>query len=283
MLSGIDPEKLQQRCSFTHKKSITYPTCFMTRPFLIQSLLTRFIVLLLLCAFAACQTLYVPSQAQYSSQRITKELATDSTLYFMIKPYGDSVEKSMNAVIGTVQQTLEKEQPEGALGNFMADAYLTMGSLQFDKPIDAAFVNYGGIRLQQLPAGPLTLGKIFELMPFDNVLVIQQLSGTQLQSFLDLVAARGGWPVAGIRFTIRNKKAVDIYIKDKPLQLASQYWILNSDFVASGGDNADMLKVLPQLSTGYLARKALIDYAALQSRQQGFVGAILEKRVMYAQ
>jgi hypothetical protein len=44
-----------------------------------------------------------------------------------------------------------------------------------------------------------------------------------------------------------------------------------------------MLKVLPQRSTGYLARKALIDYAVLQSQQQGFIGAVLEKRVRYAQ
>jgi hypothetical protein len=44
-----------------------------------------------------------------------------------------------------------------------------------------------------------------------------------------------------------------------------------------------MLKVLPQRSTGYLARKALIDYVLFQSQQQGFVGAVLENRVRYAQ
>lgn len=239
--------------------------------------------LLLTGLLTACRSSYVPSQAQYSNQRISKELATDSALYYVVRSYGDSVEKSMGAVIGTLQQTLEKDQPEGTLGNFMADAYLTMGSMQFEKPIDAAFVNYGGIRLQQLPAGPLTMGKIFELMPFDNVLVLQQLSGLQLQSFLDLVAARGGWPVAGMRFAIKDKKAIEVSIKGKPLQKDATYWILNSDFVASGGDNADMLKSLPQLSTGYLARKALIDYVALQVRRQGHVGASLEKRVVYAQ
>jgi 2',3'-cyclic-nucleotide 2'-phosphodiesterase (5'-nucleotidase family) len=251
---------------------------------MIRPCFTRLLLITLTIGLlVACRSVYVPTQAVYSNQRITPALATDSALYYLLKPYGDSVDKSMGAVIGTVRETLEKSQPEGTLGNFMADAYLAMGALQFDSPIDAAFVNYGGIRLNQLPAGPLTLGKIFELMPFDNVLVLQQLSGTQLQSFLDLIAARGGWPVAGIRFTIKNKKAIDIYIKDKPLRPDASYWILNSDFVASGGDNADMLKVVPQRSTGYLARKALIDYVVLQSRQQGFIGAILEKRVRYAQ
>lgn len=251
---------------------------------MIRSFFLRISLLLLLMGLlVACRMAYVPSQAQYGSQRITRELATDSALFFLLKPYGDSVDKSMSTVVGTVRNTLEKDQPEGTLGNFMADAYLAMGARQFREPIDAAFVNYGGIRLNQLPAGPLTLGKIFELMPFDNLLVLQQMSGTQLQSFLDLVASRGGWPVAGIRFTIKNKKAIDIYIKDKPIQPDAQYWILNSDFVASGGDNAEMLKVLPQRSTGYLARKALIDYVALQNQQQGFIGAVLEKRVRYAQ
>lgn len=251
---------------------------------MIRSFFLRITLLgLLMGLLVACRSVYVPSQVHFGSQRITRELATDSALFFLIKPYGDSVDKSMSTVLGTVRQTLEKDQPEGTLGNFMADAYLAMGKRKFGEPIDAAFVNYGGIRLNQLPAGPLTLGKIFELMPFDNLLVLQQLSGVQLQSFLDLVAARGGWPVAGIRFTIKNKKAIDIYIKDTPLQPEAQYWILNSDFVASGGDNADMLKVLPQRSTGYLARKALIDYVILQSQQQGSIGAVLEQRVRYAQ
>lgn len=251
----------------------------MIRSFLIRLPLFTLSIALLV----ACRTVYVPTQAQYSNQRVTPALSTDSTLYYLLKPYGDSVDKSMGVVMGTVRETLEKSQPEGTLGNFMADAYLAMGGRQFDTPIDAAFVNYGGIRLNQLPSGPLTLGKIFELMPFDNVLVLQQLSGSQLQLFLDLVAARGGWPVAGIRFTIKDKKAIDVYIKDKPIQAEARYWILNSDFVASGGDNADMLKVLPQRSTGYLARKALIDYVILQHQQQGFIGAVLEKRVCYAQ
>lgn len=251
----------------------------MIRPFFLRLSLP----VLLISFLAACRTGYAPTQANYGNQRITRDLATDSALFFLIKPYGDSVDKSMSTVVGTVRTTLEKDQPEGTLGNFMADAYLTMGARQFQQPIDAAFVNYGGIRLNQLPAGPLTLGKIFELMPFDNVLVLQQLSGVELQSFLDLVAARGGWPVAGIRFTIKDKKAIDVYVKDKPLQPTAQYWILNSDFVASGGDNAEMLKVLPQRSTGYLARKALIDYVLFQSQQQGFVGAVLENRVRYAQ
>jgi hypothetical protein len=44
-----------------------------------------------------------------------------------------------------------------------------------------------------------------------------------------------------------------------------------------------MLKPIAQLSTGYLARKALIDYVAVQSRKQGYVGASLEKRVRYGQ
>ena len=66
---------------------------------------------LLMSLLSACNSVFVPRQAQYSNQRITRELATDSVLYNIIKPYGDSVDKSMGTIIGTVREPLEKDQP----------------------------------------------------------------------------------------------------------------------------------------------------------------------------
>jgi hypothetical protein len=34
-------------------------------------------------------------------------------------------------------------------------------------------MNSGGIRLPEMPAGAITQGKIFELMPFDNLMVFK--------------------------------------------------------------------------------------------------------------
>jgi hypothetical protein len=45
------------------------------------------------------------------------------------------------------------------------------------------------------------------------------MKGSVLQQFLDLTAARGGWPVAGITMHIKDNKAVDVMINGSHLTL----------------------------------------------------------------
>lgn len=189
----------------------------------------------------------------------------------------------MNDVVGIADITLEKKQPESTLGNFMTDAFFTMAEEKFNTKVDAAFMNYGGIRLTQLPAGNITTGKIFQLMPFDNLLVLQKLKGNVLQEFLNLVAAKGGSPVSGITMQIKDKKAVNVLVGGKPLDPEAVYTTVNSDFVANGGDNADMLRNIPQITNGYLMRDALFDYIKKQKSQGKNISAKIENRVTNAQ
>ena len=189
----------------------------------------------------------------------------------------------MNAVLGVSPVTMDKTQPEGALGNFMADAFLAMAREKYNTQVDLAFVNFGGIRLTQLPAGKITRGKVFELMPFDNLLILQKVKGTVLQQVLDLMAARGGWPVSGVKMQISNGKAVNVRIGDQPLNPEKVYTIANSDFIANGGDNADMLRPIPQITNGYLMRDAIIDYISGLSKAGKPITATIENRVTNAQ
>jgi 2',3'-cyclic-nucleotide 2'-phosphodiesterase (5'-nucleotidase family) len=183
----------------------------------------------------------------------------------------------MNEVVGIAEATLEKKQPDGSLNQFMADAMLQAGRQQFKMPIDAAFVNYGGVRITQLPKGTVTRGKIFELMPFDNLIVVQQLKGDVLQQFLDFVASKGGWPVAGITMQIKDKKAVQVLVNGQPLETLKTY------HVANGGDNAAMLKPIAQKNVGYLMRDALFDYIKALKAEGKNITAKEEKRITYAQ
>jgi len=189
----------------------------------------------------------------------------------------------MNDVVGFAEKTLEKKQPEGTLGNFMVDAFFEMAKEKYDVPVDAAFLNHGGIRLTQLPAGIVTRGKIFELMPFDNLLILQKLKGDVLQQLLDLIASKGGWPVAGITMQIKDKKAVNVMIGGRPLDLDATYTTANSDFMANGGDNADMLRPIPQITNGYLMRDAIFDYIIMLKSQGKNISANEEKRITHAQ
>lgn len=241
------------------------------------------LVLILFFADVSCNTTYQSQSLQYKTYRIGDAQQKDSSLVVFLMPYSNTVNKTMNEVVGVAEVSLDKKQPEGTLGNFMVDAFLAMAKEKYNTHVDAAFVNFGGIRLTQLPAGNVTTGKIFELMPFDNLLILQKLKGDVFQQLLDLIAARGGWPVAGITMQLKDKKAINVMIGDKPLDPAAVYTVANSDFIANGGDNADMLRNVSQISNGYLMRDAILDYIKKLKGQGKNISAKIENRVTNAQ
>jgi 2',3'-cyclic-nucleotide 2'-phosphodiesterase (5'-nucleotidase family) len=227
------------------------------------------IILALLTATGiTCHTSYRAQSLQYKEYHIEAGQPKSAAVQKLLKPYNDSVWSSMNSIVATADVPLEKKAAGGSLGNFMADAYFTMAKEKFGFPVDIAFMNYGGIRLTQLAAGPVTRGKIFELMPFDNLLIVQRMKGSQLKQLLDHIASRGGWPVAGMTMQMVDKKAVNIVIGGQPLDLNKTYITTNSDFVANGGDDCFMLRSIPQENIGYLMRDALFDYI-IKLKQQG--------------
>jgi 2',3'-cyclic-nucleotide 2'-phosphodiesterase (5'-nucleotidase family) len=223
-----------------------------------------------------------PPQVAYSNYKIDTQSSVDSSYIKLLIPYKDSVNKSMNEVIGFSVHGLSKKQPESPLGNFMADAIKTMAEMKFQKKIDAAFINFGGIR-SYLPKGDVTIGKIFELMPFDNLVVLQEIKGDKLKIFLTRVCEKGGWPVStGLAYSIKDKLPLDILINNAPLDLNATYIIANSDYIANGGDNCDMLKSIPKQNINYLMRDALIEYTKLLTSHAKPIDAKIENRVIYA-
>lgn len=240
-------------------------------------------VLLLVLGLNACNRYYQPASMEYDKLRITPESPRSQFIGELLKPYSDSVNASMNAVIGEAAAPLEKKLPEGALGNLLADAVKSEAEKSYGVKVDAAFINYGGIRLQQIPAGPVTVGKVYELMPFDNLMIIQRLKGSVLQELLDNIASRGGWPGAGVTYIIKDKKATEIKLGGLPIDPSAVYVVANSDYVANGGDNCEMLKTIPQENKGILVRDALISYLAAFATRGEKINATLENRVQYAQ
>ncbi len=236
-----------------------------------------------LCLVLSCSTSYRAQQLQYNDYRVDSRQPADSGLLFMLQPYAEKLRGNMNEVVGLAAMDLEKRLPGGSLGNFMADAVHAMAAEKFGRVVDVAMVNFGGIRLNQIPAGEITRGKVFELMPFDNLLVLQELKGTILQQLLDHIAARGGWPVAGMTMQIADKKAVNVLIGGKPLVADEVYVVANSDFVANGGDRAEMLKAVPQINMGYLVRDALLDYMHRYYKDGRAIEASSENRITHAQ
>jgi len=229
--------------------------------------------------FYACSSSYEIATIEDSQQKFTtlykKE---DALIEARILPYREQLENSMGEVIAVAAIDMSKAQPESTLGNLLSDATQEMASVySSDKNIDAAIINYGGIRVPGINKGEITLGNVFEIMPFDNYLVVVELKGEVLQEVCNVIAAKGGWPVAGINFKIKDGKAEDVHVASKQLDLSKTYRIAISDYLAGGGDNLAMLKTLPYENTNILLRDAFILYF----KQKKVLNAKLENRISY--
>ncbi len=240
------------------------------------------LIVFLLVNFSSCHTTYQSQSLAYKTYQINGANQKDTVLTVLLEPYKDSVNRSMDEVVGYVEKTMDKKQPESEIGNFLADAYLTIAQEKYNTKADVSFLNYGGIRLRQLPKGNVTKGTVFELMPFDNLLILQKMKGSVLQQFLDHIASLGGWPVSGLTMQIKGKKAVNVLIDGKPLDPDKIYTTVNSDYVANGGDNSDMLRNIPQITNGYLMRDAIFDYIKKLKGEGKNINAEIENRVSYA-
>jgi 2',3'-cyclic-nucleotide 2'-phosphodiesterase (5'-nucleotidase family) len=226
----------------------------------------------------SCNTSYKTENVQYSNYRMQQYDEGNRSLASIIKPYSDSVNELMNAVIGYNAVQLEKKRESNTLGFFITDAYLEMAKQKVDPKVDAAFMNSGGIRIPDMPAGSITQGKIFELMPFDNLMVLLKVKGSLLKQYLDTLAANEGVIESGITMQIINRTAQQVLVGGKPLDINADYTIVHSDYVAM---NTNLLKNIHRSTNGYLLRDALLDYVKYIHSQNKKIAVTNVERVSY--
>jgi 2',3'-cyclic-nucleotide 2'-phosphodiesterase (5'-nucleotidase family) len=164
----------------------------------------------------------------------------------------------------------------------MADALLQAAQLQ-DRHVEAAILNYGGIRLPYIASGVITVGKIYELMPFDNQLTVIEIPGDTLIRFCDYMALAKGWPVSGISFAIKDRKAINILVNGQPVQANKVYKIATNDYLANGGDYCSFLTQLKRSTTSLLIRDVCIDYVKDLAKQGKHLHPYIDKRVYNAE
>jgi 2',3'-cyclic-nucleotide 2'-phosphodiesterase (5'-nucleotidase family) len=200
----------------------------------------------------SCKTSWFPTSATKQNIPVSDSInQLDSQLVQLYLPYKRILEKDMNRVISYSEKELVKNKPESELTNLLADLLLSAAIKEAEKNgievyPQISYFNYGGIRTS-LPKGEITVGNIFELMPFENELVYVQINGVQLQHFFDLIAEKGGDSVGGVSFLISNQKAVNVFVKGEELNADSKYWIATNDYIANGGDGMEVFNQSIQL------------------------------------
>lgn len=239
-------------------------------------------IIILVFLLTSCRS-FTPVRHESLQIKLNSTQATDSTVLRYYLPYKDSLDKLLKFPVAELENDLSKKQPESSLGNLMADIMKIKTEQYSERKIDVGIVNFGGIRVGALKKGVLHIEDAYFIMPFDNYLVVQELSGQQLKDLCDSIAIKNGWPVSGISFQIKNNKAINIMVDNQPLDNQKTYTIALSDYVANGGDGMTLLKSIPQVQTGKLYRDAILEYWSEQSKSGKKISSAIENRITYAE
>ena len=186
------------------------------------------------------------------------EVTPDTAVARVVTEWSSRTGPVLERVVVTSAQPLERDGPEYALGNLLADA------MRVETGAQASIVNNGSVR-RDLPAGPITWGMLFELQPFANALVTTEVTGAQLREALEN-AVSGERPSAHISgMTVRwdpsapeGSRIREIRLDDgRVVQDGDVVTLGLSEFVATGGDR------FASLAQGRMTRTAMVDLDAV--------------------
>ena len=148
--------------------------------------------------------------------------------------------KYTERVVGRLASPLDNPRQECGLGNMITDALLDYGRQQNWKS-DLAFYNMGGVRAP-LPAGDITYGQLYQVLPFTNVVVNVDLTGAQLRQVFEAASGSAGrLHVAGASYTYRfanpaGQRLLASSVGATPLEPTRLYHVVTIDYLLTGGD-----------------------------------------------
>ncbi|WP_316634637.1 5'-nucleotidase [uncultured Flavobacterium sp.] len=226
------------------------------------------IFLTLFFIFSCSQKNYNLTKIEGKQLPITEKVAETPEIEKFIKPYRDHINKDLDNVLAYCPETLDKSTGkwQTPIGNLLADVCLERGNLVFKarekKDIDLCFLNHGGIRAI-LPKGNVTTRTAFEIMPFENNMVVLALKGDQILEMTSyIIKEKKPHPLSGMTFTItKENTAKNILVQGKPVDINKTYYVATNDYLANGGDNMNFfLKNSQKFDLNYKLRNVLIDY-----------------------
>ena len=199
--------------------------------------------ILLVSLFTACH------RPLHVSKTTGQVLLVDSTYNAMqdtqylqsLAPIKEDLEKQLGAPIGYAPEALTVNRPECTMLNWACDALLAIAQKHCPNPVDMAVVNIGSMRCEWA-AGEITFRNVFELMPFDNELVVLTLTGEEIHRLCEIVATNNGEGMAGLRLKARNGKVLQVEINGKSLEKDKTYTVATSDYLSQGNDGMLPLK-----------------------------------------
>ena len=208
---------------------------------------------------ACTRYLHIETTPQIKVEKSTKE---SDIMNDIIQPYRKELDEKMNIEVASSNTNFVVNRPSSNLMNWMADVVFTnqTKNVKMSKPV-FCLLNTGGIR-SSIGIGPVYLGDLYKLMPFDNTIIWARLPIKELESIELYLSETGGEPISNITMT---NGVIQFNGFDKTE--VEDFWVITSDYLYNGGDHMDFFqKSIETVETNKLIRDVVIEEAKIQGQ-----------------
>ena len=215
--------------------------------------------------------LFIPIEScetQSNRIEINNTIESDKKIETYIVPYKNNVDAQMDDVLSYSPIDYDKKNGvlNTAIGNMMADVTLKLSNPIYNtrtgNNIDFVLLNHGGIR-SIISKGDITLRSAYNIMPFENSVVVCQLKGSDLKELINyLILNKKAHPISGISIVLdKNYNLLNATINGEKIDQERVYHVATSDYLLKGGDQMNFFKKSKKnIILDYKIRNILIDY-----------------------
>lgn len=199
---------------------------------------------------------------------VDNSIQEDPEIAEFIAPYKQHLNETLDSPLSYNPSFLSKSDGDlnTAIGNLMADALMEQVNPVFQKntgkSIDMVLLNHGGIRAE-IPVGNVSTRTAYQIMPFENEVVIAELKGEKIMEMMDYLSkAKTAHPVSGVQIIADGSYLIKNFtIQGQQVSKDSTYFVATSDYLVGGGDNMKFFANPVSLqSSDYKIRNVMIDY-----------------------
>ena len=223
--------------------------------------------------------------------------AEDETIKARIAELAAPLDEIRNKVVAEAAAVIDGERgncrvAECQMGNLVADAMLDRVKSQ---GIQIAIANGGGLRAS-IDQGPITMGEVLTVLPFQNTLSTFQLKGSDVIAALEngvsqVEEVKGRFPqVAGLKYVWTRGAAPnagriqqvmvqegDAWVQIDPEKL---YGVVSNDYVRNGGDGYVVFaeNAVNPYDFGPPLEQVVVDYLVEGGPYQPYLDGRIEER-----
>lgn len=207
-----------------------------------------------------------PKLERAQSIPVIDPLAEDPAVAKIIAPLSLELKSSLGKDLVTCPAGLMRGRfgEENLLGYWVADLMRERAQQLIGAPIRFAVSNAGGLRGNIRP-GVVKIADIYEVMPFENELVVAEYTGAEVIQIVKAgIMRRAGEPCSGIRAevkgTLEKPELIVTWSDGSAIDPDETVKVALSDYLLSSGDSISTLrKGRRAITTGIPLRDLLID------------------------